>query len=183
MHAPEPPRVSGLAVALGAVSLLMFGFALFVLPVIYDHAGHTFGINGKNLSRAPTTLPAVDVSRKIDIEILAGVYQAQDTPLEFDAPKPSTRSVHPGEIVETTYRVRNRSDRILLARATPSVTPGEAARHVMVLECFCFGQQQFGPKEERELAFTFFVSPTLPKERTVLSVAHTFFGIENSPPR
>lgn len=52
------------------------------------------------------------VSRKIDIELLAGVCQAQNTPLQFEAPKPkpSRRSVHPGEIVETTYRLRNSAD-------------------------------------------------------------------------
>lgn len=161
----------------------MFGFALLVLPMIYDHAGHTFGINGKNLGRASSAPVAVDVSRKIDIELLASVYQAQDIPLQLEPPEPSRRSVHPGEVVAATYRLRNNSDRTLWARATPSVAPGEVARHVMMLECFCFEQQRFGPKEERELAFIFFVSPGLPKERAVLSVAHTFFGIENSPPR
>jgi cytochrome c oxidase assembly protein subunit 11 len=184
MRPAEPSlRVSRLALALGAVSVLMFGFALFGLPIIYDHAGATFGIGGKHLSRAPSAPAAVDVSRTVDIDVLAGVYLAQNTPLQVAALDTSRRSVHPGEIVETRYRVRNISGRPFRAHATASVTPGEAAKHVIVLECFCFEPQRFGPKEERELVFTFFVSPELPHERAALSIAHTFFGSENPEPR
>jgi cytochrome c oxidase assembly protein subunit 11 len=177
---PEPRhRATRSAAKLGLAGALMFAFAVFVLPPLYDAACRLLGINGKNVTVQAAPAAVVDRSRLVDVEFVANVYQG--TPLLFEAPSPAKRQVHPGEIVEVSYRARNLSDRVLWAQAVHSIIPGRYGRHVNVLACFCFQNQKFEPGEERTLTFGFTVSPELPPEQSTLSVSYTFFKLENPP--
>ena len=158
---------------------LMFGFAWFVMPPLYDIACRAFGINGKSLSGAPAAVSATDTTRDVTVEFLANVYQV--TPLEFRAPRPYKVGVHPGQHTVVAYIARNLTDRPLWAQAVHSISPGETGKYVNAVECFCFKQQKFAPGEERKLTFAFSVSPKLPREHHVLSVSYTFFKLDHPP--
>lgn len=157
----------------------MFGFAVFVLPPLYDAACRLLGLNGRNITVQAAPAASVDRSRTVSVEFVANVYEG--TPLEFEAPTPAIRRVHPGEIVEVSYRARNLTEQTLWAQAMHNIVPGRYGRHVNVLACFCFDNQKFEPGEERTLTFGFTVSPELPPEQRTLSVSYTFFKLENPP--
>lgn len=180
MYSPEQRRrTRRLAWMLALIVPLMFGFAWFVMPPLYDLACRAFGINGKLLSGAPTAVSATDTTRDVTVEFLANVYQG--TPLEFRAPRPYKVGVHPGQHTIVAYIARNLTDRPLWAQAVHSISPGELSKYVTAVECFCFKQQKFAPGEERKLTFAFSVSPQLPPEYSTLSVSYTFFKLTDPP--
>jgi len=180
MYTPEISRRNRrLAWRLALFVLLMFGFAWFVMPPLYDLACRVFGINGKSWSGAPAAVSATDTTRDVTVEFLANVYQG--TPLEFRAPRPYKVDVHPGQHTVVAYIARNLTDRPLWAQAVHSISLGEISKYVTAVECFCFKQQKFEPGEERELTFAFSVSPQLPPEYSTLSVSYTFFKLTDPP--
>ncbi len=178
-HDSQRNAARRLAWKLGSVGVLMFAFAVFVLPPLYDVACRLFGINGKTVNRTLAVAAAPDYTRALRVEFFANVYQG--TPLEFTAPRPAVRAVHPGEVLEVTYRARNLSNEELWAQAVHSVAPGELARYVKTIACFCFTKQKFSPGEERTFTLAFSVSPELPPEHQVLSFSYTFFKLQSSP--
>lgn len=180
MCATERRAVAPLAWKLGLASTLMFALAVFAFPPLYDAACRLLGINGKNMNAA-SAVTAVDRSRLVDVEFLANVYRAHDTPLVFDAPRPYKRQIHPGEIIEVTYRARNTSPEVLWAQAVHSISPGPVSRYVKAIACFCFTKQKFEPGETRALTFAFSLSPEMPREQRTLSVSYTFFKLEHPP--
>lgn len=180
MRPPEPSNgTRRLVWKLGLASALMFGFAVFVLPPLYEIACDLLGINGKTLNQAPAVSAQPDETRELSVEFFAAAYQG--TPLEFEAPRPAVRKLHPGEVMEVTYRARNLSDEVLWAQAVHSVSPGEYARYVKTIACFCFDKQKFEPGEERVFTLAFSISPEIPAESYVLSFSYTFFKLENPP--
>ena len=182
MYLPEQRRrVRRIVWRLALFVPLMFGFAWFVMPPLYDIACRVLGINGKNLSIGAAQSQAVDRSREVTVEFLANVYQG--TPLEFRAPRPYKVGVHPGQHTVVAYIARNLTDRPLWAQAVHSISPGETGKYVNAVECFCFKQQKFAPGEARSLTFAFSVSPQLPPEYSTLSVSYTFFKLTDPPER
>ena len=180
MRAPDSPRrVRRLAWKLGLASVLMLAFAVFAMPPLYDAACRLLGINGKTLNATPAVAAAPDRARELRVEFLASVYRG--TPLEFYAPHPAARQMHPGEVMEVKYRARNLTDKALWAQAVHSVSPGELAKYVKTIACFCFEKQKFGPGEERTFTLAFSVSPELPAEHHVLSFSYTFFKLQTPP--
>jgi cytochrome c oxidase assembly protein subunit 11 len=63
----------------------------------------------------------------------------------------------------------------MVGQAIPSVTPGLAALHFKKTECFCFTEQRFEAREEREMPLLFMVDKDLPEDITVVTLAYTFF--------
>lgn len=180
MHtADSTRRIKRSVWKLGLASVLMFAFAVFALPPLYDAACRLFGINGKTLNTSPAVVAAPDQTRELRVEFLASVYQG--TPLEFTAPHPPVRQLHPGEVLEVTYRARNLTDQVLWAQAVHSISPGELARYAKIIACFCFDKQKFAPGEERTFTLAFSISPELPPDRHVLSFSYTFFKLRNAP--
>ncbi len=171
--------VNRLAWKLGVAGVLMFAFAVFVLPPLYDAACRLLGLNGKTLNATPAIATAPDRRREMRVEFFASVYQG--TPLQFEAPRPAVRALHPGAVMEVTYRARNLSDQVLWAQAVHSVAPGALARYVKTIACFCFEKQKFAPGEERVFTLAFSLSPELPPEHHVASFSYTFFKLQNPP--
>lgn len=180
MGAPDSPRaVRRLVWKLGFASVLMLAFAVFAMPPLYDAACRLLGINGKTLNATPAVAAAPDRSRELRVEFFASVYQG--TPLQFETPRPPVRRLHPGDVMEVKYHARNLTDNALWAQAVHSVSPGELAKYVKTIACFCFEKQKFGPGEERTFTLAFSVSPELPAEHHVLSFSYTFFKLQNPP--
>jgi len=85
--------------------------------------------------------------------------------------------VHPGELTETKFYVRNTSDHMMVAQAVPSLVPGTAAEYFHKTECFCFNRQVLEPGQEMEMPMRFFVSPELPPSVTSISLSYTLFDV------
>ena len=85
--------------------------------------------------------------------------------------------VHPGELNEAKFFVRNTSDHVMVAQAVPSLAPGSAAEFFHKTECFCFQRQVLAPGQSLEMPMRFFVSPDLPRGQESISLSYTLFDV------
>jgi cytochrome c oxidase assembly protein subunit 11 len=99
-------------------------------------------------------------------------------PWEF-RPTEGRLVVHPGKLHSTTFYVRNRSPQMVTGQAVPSVSPGQAARYLKKLECFCFEQQELPAGGELEMGVSFMVDSELPADIRELTLSYTMFRIED----
>lgn len=160
-----------------ALAVGMFGFA-FALEPLYNVLCEITGINGKPAAQAvlleeiDATVAAVD--REVTIEFLAKA--ARGLPWEF-RPMEDSMVVRPGEMNNTTFYVRNRSNKSVTGQAVPSVSPGQAALYLKKIECFCFEQQELPAGGEMEMGVSFFVDADLPAELNELTLSYTMFKV------
>jgi cytochrome c oxidase assembly protein subunit 11 len=83
--------------------------------------------------------------------------------------------VHPGQLYDTAYFARNLTNGVLVGSAVPSVAPGQAAKHFIKTECFCFTQQDFTAGEGRDMGVQFMIDPALPDFIDRVTLSYTFF--------
>jgi cytochrome c oxidase assembly protein subunit 11 len=165
---------------LAVVALLMFGFGFALVP-FYDAICRATGI--RELFRADEPVvknTQVDLSRKIGLEFDANTQRLAWTfrPLE------SHIEVHPGQVTQVLYEVRNTQNRPVTGQAVPSYGPERAAQYFQKLECFCFRQQTLGPGEVRKMPVVFIIDPAMPKDVNTVTLSYTFFevaGIDKNP--
>jgi len=149
----------------------MFGFGFAMVP-LYDVFCEITGINGKTGGRVAVTATEPDMSRSVKVEFIASLNQSM--PWDFN-PEVSSMEVHPGKMYQTQFFAKNRTDKVMIGQAVPSVSPGAAARHFKKTECFCFTEQQFSAGERRGMPLMFMVDRALPKEIEVVTLSYTFF--------
>ena len=152
--------------------MLAFSFALVPL---YDVFCELTGINGKPSNEAAVYESVViDETRTIKVEFVTRTHSGM--PWEFSSQTAEVR-LHPGEMGEVAFYVRNPTDRDIIAQAIPSITPGNAALYVNKTECFCFKHQPLKAGEEAIMPMKFYVDPQLPKEINVFTLQYTLYDI------
>lgn len=153
---------------------VMFGFGFALVP-LYDVFCDITGINGKTSDQAAVyEAVEVDESRTIMVEFITRTNTGM--PWEFEA---QTRrvDVHPGEMAEVSFYVRNPASRDIIAQAIPSVTPGNAALYVNKTECFCFQHQPLKAGEEALMPMKFYIDPQLPDNISFFTLQYTLYDI------
>ncbi|KAB2917134.1 MAG: cytochrome c oxidase assembly protein [Dechloromonas sp.] len=181
---PVPRNHSRLVIKLLLLVAGAFVFAFALVP-LYNVLCEVTGFNGKTsagfaagglkagLAQAPAS--RVDTGRLIRVEFTGTVMPG--LPWEMRPLKVSL-DVHPGELQQISYLVRNTADRPITGQAVPSVTPGQAAQHFEKIECFCFDQQTLAPGEAQEMPLAFIVSPEVDRDITHITLSYAFFSIE-----
>lgn len=185
---PAPARHNRLIIKLLLMVAGAFIFAFALVP-IYNVLCEATGFNGKTagkgvirdgfgiggLQTAATPAPKVDTGRTVRVEFTGTVMPG----LPWDM-RPLTLSldIHPGELQQVSYLVRNTSDRTITGQAVPSVTPGQAAQHFEKIECFCFSQQTLAPGEAREMPLAFIVKPEVDEDISHITLSYAFFGLD-----
>ncbi len=160
-----------LLVKLLVVALGMFGFG-FALAPFYETICEVAGI--RNVFQPDeATNTQVDATRVVSVDFDANTRRL---PWTFKPLQPDV-SVHPGEVVQVEYEVRNTLNRPVTGQAVPSYTPALAARYFKKLECFCFQQQKLGPGEVRRMPVVFVVDPELPRDVPAITLSYTFFEV------
>jgi cytochrome c oxidase assembly protein subunit 11 len=154
----------------------MFGFGFAMVP-LYNVFCDLTGLNGKVGGRVEAVGVEADLNRTVMVEFVANLNQTM--PWEF-RPEVSRMEVHPGKVYRTSFYAQNRTDRIMVGQAIPSVTPGTAAQHFKKTECFCFTEQQFAAGEGRDMPVMFMVDPELPDDVQVVTLSYTFFDKEKA---
>jgi cytochrome c oxidase assembly protein subunit 11 len=153
----------------------MFGFG-FVLVPIYNVLCKVTGLGGRTgglyVYDAAKVKP--DESRLVKVTFLTNTNDGMTW--EFRADQNAMR-VHPGEVNEAKFYVRNTSDHTMVAQAVPSLAPGSAAEFFHKTECFCFSRQVLAPGQELEMPMRFFVSPDLPRGQESISLSYTLFDV------
>lgn len=185
---PSPARHSRLIGRLLLMVAAAFVFAFAMVP-IYNVLCEATGFNGKTagqgvirdgfgvggLQTASAPASKVDTGRTVRVEFTGTVMPG----LPWDM-RPLTLSldIHPGELQQVSYLVRNTSNRTIVGQAVPSVTPGQAAQHFEKIECFCFSQQTLGPGEAREMPLAFIVKPEVDRSISHITLSYAFFSID-----
>ena len=133
----------------GSCSLLvvgMFGFGFALVPM-YDVLCKVTGLGGRTggLYVYDPAKVKPDESRLVKVTFLTNTNDGMTW--EFRAEQ-SAVHVHPGELNEAKFFVRNTSDHTMVAQAVPSLAPGSAAEYFHKTECFCFTRQVLAPGQE-----------------------------------
>ena len=173
-YATTRRKNKNVAVMFGVICIGMFGFAFALVP-LYKLVCQVAGINsvatqGERISASDFSKTEVDQSRTISVEFDATING--QLPWEF-TPSVRTLNVHPGEVIQMNYRVKNNSDHQVTTQAVPGITPWQATEHFNKVECFCFTTQTLAQGEEKEMGLRFVISPSLPKEITTLTLSYT----------
>jgi cytochrome c oxidase assembly protein subunit 11 len=154
----------------------MFCFAFALVP-LYDLLCDVTGLNGKTEDSAyeyDTANLTPDRSRLIKVNFITNTNA--NMPWEFYSEKGGVR-VHPGELKEVVFHVKNTTNRVMVAQAVPSVSPSVAAQYFHKTECFCFTQQQLNPGEELDMPMRFIIGPELPGNIETVSLSYALFDI------
>lgn len=159
------------------VALAMFGFAVFVMPPLYDVFCELTGLNGKTAATAAVASTQIDTTRTVTVEFL--VHTDAALPWRFRRETAAVR-VQPGRIVQTAFYVGNDSAAAVTGRAVPSISPSVAAQYLKKTECFCFREQTLQAGEEKKLPLIFYVDPALPRQVTTITLAYTYYNM-NKP--
>ncbi len=164
-----------LTVKLVFAVVAMFGFGYALVP-LYDVMCEALGINGKTSTVAAPQPHGLspDFSRTIEVELMAHVPAGMPWQLQ---PKQHSITVHPGQVIQTTYEIKNLSQNDIIAQAVPSVSPGLAANHFNKVECFCFTRQPLKAGQSAELGLVFYIEPDIPDSIHTLTLAYTLFDI------
>ena len=157
----------------------MFGFGFAMVP-LYDLLCSVTGLNGSTTGRIQDEAvlsSRIDFNRIITVEFDA--TNNADLPWEFH-PTVKKVEVHPGEIKEVSYYVKNNANHAIVAQAIPGITPWQATNHFNKTECFCFAQQKLEPGEGKEMTLRFVIDPDLPKEFKTITLSYTFMDTDRS---
>ena len=165
-------------VKLLVVTIGMFGFGYALVP-LYKKICEVTGINEVEKASLPLANSQVDLGRLVTLEFDANVRS--DLPWKF-RPMQAGMTVHPGQLVQVMYEVRNASDRAITGQAIPSYGPQVAGQYFRKLDCFCFAKQTFAPGEIRQMPVVFVIEPGLPKDVTTVTLSYTFFNVEGAAP-
>mgnify|MGYP000085455740 CR=1 FL=1 len=152
----------------------MFGFAVFIMPPLYDLFCEITGIGIREAERYEAAPVAVDYSREISVTFAA--TNNEQMPWRFE-PMESRVVVHPGERHEIKFYAKNPTDRDMIGQAIPGLVPFSAGDYFHKTECFCFNSQPLAAGEEAELALVFIVDPELPPSIKSLVMSYTLFDI------
>lgn len=170
-----------LCAKLGATVVMMFIFAIFIMPPLYDLFCDVTGLNGKTgdaLSSEKANAFGVDTSRTIKVQFLA--TNNESMPWVFK-PKIASIVVHPGESTAIEYIAENNTSVDMVAQAIPSLVPFKAANYFHKTECFCFNQQPLEAGKSAELGLRFIVDLDIPKHIKTITLSYTLFDITQTP--
>ncbi len=157
----------------------MFGFGFAMVP-LYDLLCSVTGLNGSTTGRiqeAQLITRQVDLNRTITVEFDA--TNNANLPWDF-YPMVKKVQVHPGEIKEVSYYVKNNSNSAIVAQAIPGITPWQATNHFNKTECFCFANQKLEPGEAKEMTLRFVIDSDLPEDFKTITLSYTFMDTDRS---
>ena len=157
------------------VAAIMFGFGFALVP-FYEKICEVTGIRNVFQPDAVAANTQIDATRLVSVEFDANT---QRLPWTFK-PLQSSVTVHPGEVMQVAYEVRNTLERPVTGQAVPSYGPQQAALYFRKMECFCFQQQTLGPGEVRKMPVVFMIDPKLPPELNTVTLSYTFFEVNGT---
>ena len=160
------------------VALGMFGFGFALVP-LYEKVCEVAGLRNvwqPGQAEASAVNSQVDLTRTVTIEFDSNTRML---PWTFK-PMASSLEIHPGELTQMVYEVRNTLAEPVTGQAVPSYGPRLAAQYFRKLECFCFTQQTLAAGEVRQMPVVFVIDPDLPKDVNTITLSYTFFRVDGA---
>ena len=158
------------------VALGMFGFGFALVP-FYEKMCEVAGLRkvwqpGQIEAAAANT--QVDLTRTVTIEFDSNIRML---PWTFK-PMAASVEIHPGELTQMVYEVRNTLNQPVTGQAVPSYGPGQAVRYFKKLECFCFTQQHLDSHKEIIMPVLFHIDKDIPSDIKEIALSYTLFDAE-----
>ena len=157
------------------IAAMMFGFGFALVP-FYEKICEMTGIRNVFQPDEVAANTQIDSSRRVSVEFDSNTRRL---PWTFK-PLQASVSVHPGELTQVEYEVRNTLDRPVTGQAVPSFGPQQAALYFKKMECFCFQQQTLAPGEVRRMPVVFMIDPKLPADLNTITLSYTFFEVDGA---
>ena len=153
--------------------MLIFPFASVPL---YQAFCQWTGLNGKIPLTAAREAVAVgdDASRVVTVEFVAEADPGLPWTLR---PATSQIKVHLEESKQMVFFAENHSGKNVVARAVPSISPGEAAKHFKKTQCFCFDAINLKAYEKMEAPVVFYLDAEFPKHISTVTLAYKVFNV------
>ncbi|MEI8208440.1 MAG: cytochrome c oxidase assembly protein [Methylococcales bacterium] len=156
------------------IAVAMFGFGYALVP-LYDVLCEWKWIERDrpdDIKKVPEVAYKVDMNREVSVEFMTILNES--TPMEFHAEKKQL-NVHPGQYYTVNFYAENKTDKEIQARAIASFTPAVISRYFEKIECFCFSEQTFKPREAKTLPMRFVINPDIPEQYKTITLSYTFF--------
>jgi cytochrome c oxidase assembly protein subunit 11 len=176
----QAPPVSHrkLLVRCAVVVLCMLAFPFASIP-LYNAFCTWTGINGKVDLSAPAAMSSrvrdhSDKERTITVEFVADA--SLDLPWTLK-PEVTQVKVNLGESTRINFYAENTSSRNIVARAVPSVSPGEGGSHFKKTQCFCFDNIQLQAGEKLEMPVVFYLDESFPDDIATVTLAYKVFDV------
>jgi cytochrome c oxidase assembly protein subunit 11 len=161
---------------LAVVAAGMFGFGFALVP-FYEQLCKATGLNNLLKADSVEANTQVDATRTVTLEFDANTRN--ELPWHFK-PLETSRAIHPGQLVQVEFEIRNDSDQPVTGQAIPSYGPQLAGQYFRKLDCFCFAKQELAPREVRRMPVVFVVHPDLPRDVNTVTLSYTFFRVEGT---
>ena len=165
--------------------LALAGMVLFTIALIplYDVFCEVTGLNGRSagLSQAASTSKTTPqtISQALIDESIRRIQFVTQTgaglPVRFQSLE-SQQGIAPGGKQQVMFRFQNLSDKPVVVKAVPSVSPAQASRHLLKIECFCFQALTLAAKETQDIPVVYFLSASFPDEISSLTLAYNLFA-------
>jgi len=178
---PHDPRRKWIAgtVLLATTCMLVLSFA--AVPLYRLFCART-GFAGT--TQVAEVAPAAKGTRTLVVHFDANVAPALDWSF---APETSQISLQTGKVATVFFKVTNRADHEIAARAMYNVSPGQTGAYFDKIACFCFKEQHLAAHETMEMPVVFFLDPALEKDETMngieeVTLSYTFFPALDQAP-
>lgn len=174
----QPQRISHTKVLVRCVVVvvLMAAFPFASIP-LYNAFCNWTGLNGKVDLSAPAAMSRVrdDIKqRTITVEFVADA--SLDLPWSLK-PEVTQMKVNLGESTRINFYAENTSSRDVIARAVPSVSPGQGGPHFKKTQCFCFDNIQLKAGEKMEMPVVFYLDEDFPEDIATVTLAYKVFDV------
>ena len=176
-------RNARLALICGVTFFGMVGAAFAAVP-LYRAFCQATGFDGtvRRAEAAPNATLAKTVVVRFDANV-------RDLPWSFRADQVQ-QTVKIGETKLAFFRVTNRADHPITARAVYNVVPEQAGAYFQKLQCFCFSDQTIAAGATVDMPVLYFVDPGYAtdintKGKPEITLSYTFFpatDVASQPP-
>ena len=85
----------------------------------------------------------------------------------------------PGEQNLVYFEVHNPTNKDMIGRAVPSISPASAAKYVEKMECFCFQEQPLAAGETKLMPLNFYLDADIPDDVKELTMGYTLYNKES----
>ena len=164
--------------------ILMVLFTIALVP-LYDVFCDITGLNGR-ASGLLQPLSSDTQTHGVHTQGLPGEISARDIQFITQVgsglavafyPLDSSQRVLPGGKHQVYFRFKNLTNQPQQVKAVPSVSPAQASRHVLKIECFCFQALTLKPAEQIDIPVVYFLSAEFPDDISSMTLAYTLFPV------
>ncbi|WP_309605718.1 cytochrome c oxidase assembly protein [Phenylobacterium sp.] len=173
-------RNSGVALICGAVFAGMVGAAYAAVPLYRAFCQATgYGGTVRKAEAAPSKVLGETLLVRFDTNV-------RGVPWDFTAEQ-IDQTVKIGETKVAIFKVTNRSNKPVTARAVFNVVPEQAAVYFRKLSCFCFSDQTVAAGQTVEMPVLYFVDPQYTQDfetkgGKTITLSYTFFPAQDVKP-